>query len=195
MLLLAWEPNVVTKWIFIALGTNSYSCCLPALCRKLRLCLFFPIKVDPLNLESQNQTEKILMVLLSSPIKIWDKSVPELFSDIHTNKQTKRHYNMLCIYRFIFKSLKRYWIGQGNKTIRKRACLDSRGQFSNHYTSSGTVLKPLYFLGDSSQTTILPQGQFSNHYTSSGTVLKPLYFLSCLKIMITRKQWNRKAIL
>ena len=41
---LAWEPSV-------AHGTQSYSRRLPALDRKLRLYLFFPI-VDPLTLKS-----------------------------------------------------------------------------------------------------------------------------------------------
>ena len=57
--ILGWEPGV-------AQGTNSYSCRLPALCQKL---LFFPLTVDPLNWESQNQAKNIPVVLPSSPIK------------------------------------------------------------------------------------------------------------------------------
>ena len=40
----------------------------------------FAIKVDPLNLESQNQTKNIPVGLSSSPIKIWDKSVQGFLS-------------------------------------------------------------------------------------------------------------------
>ena len=47
---LAWEPSVVQV-------THSYSRRLPALGRKLRIYLFFPIKVDTLYLESLNHAE------------------------------------------------------------------------------------------------------------------------------------------
>ena len=56
---LAWEPSV-------ARGTYSYSRLLPT--------QFFPIQVDPLHLESQNQAKNIPVVLQSFPMKIWDKS-------------------------------------------------------------------------------------------------------------------------
>ena len=50
-----------------SLGTHSYARRLPVLGLKLR---FFPIKVDPLNLESQNQAKNICVVLPSSPINV-----------------------------------------------------------------------------------------------------------------------------
>ena len=49
---LAWEPSV-------AYVAYSYLSRLPAFGRKLRFDLFFPTKVDPLNLESQNQAQNI----------------------------------------------------------------------------------------------------------------------------------------
>ena len=40
----------------------------------------FAIKVEPLNLESQNQSEKIPVALPSSQIKIWGKSAKGFMS-------------------------------------------------------------------------------------------------------------------
>ena len=48
------------------------------------------MKVDPLNLETQNQAKNIPVVLPSSPIKIWDKSAKGFPSYDRTNKQTPR---------------------------------------------------------------------------------------------------------
>ena len=62
MLKFAWEPSV-------AQVTHSYSRCLPALC-KFTGKQNFAIKVDPLNLDSQNQTKNIPVVLPSSSMKI-----------------------------------------------------------------------------------------------------------------------------
>ena len=42
---------------------QCYSRRLPALGLKLRFQLVFPLKVDPLNVESQNQVKKIFVVL------------------------------------------------------------------------------------------------------------------------------------
>ena len=77
--ILAWEPSV----------TYSYSRRLPALGRKLRCQIFVAIKVDPLNLESQNQA--ISVIHPCSLIKILKKSVPGFLSYDRTNKQTLRH--------------------------------------------------------------------------------------------------------
>ena len=51
------------------------------------------IKVDPLNLESQNQAKNIPVGLPSSPIKIWGKSVQGFRSYERTIKQTDRQAN------------------------------------------------------------------------------------------------------
>ena len=63
IVILVWEPNA-------AKVTKSYSRRLPALKRFYRGTKFFTIKVDPVNLESQNQAKNIPMGLLSSSIKI-----------------------------------------------------------------------------------------------------------------------------
>ena len=47
---LTWEPRA-------AQGSHSDSHWLPAPCHKSRFYLFFPVKVDPLNLQSQNQVK------------------------------------------------------------------------------------------------------------------------------------------
>ena len=88
---IAWEPSV-------AQGTHSYSRCLPARGRKLRFSLFFPIKVDPINLESQNQAKNIPVVLPSSPIKTWGKLVQGFIRTMigQTNKQKL----ILYIYKY-----------------------------------------------------------------------------------------------
>ena len=53
----------------VAQATHNYARRLPAVGLKLRL--FFPIKVNPLNLESQNQFKNMSVILpSSSPIKI-----------------------------------------------------------------------------------------------------------------------------
>ena len=88
---IAWEPSV-------AQGTHSYSRCLPARGRKLRFSLFFPIKVDPINLESQNQAKNIPVVLPSSPIKTWEKSVLECLSYDRTHKQRNKRRLLLYIF-------------------------------------------------------------------------------------------------
>ena len=51
---LVWEPSD-------AQVTHNYSPHLPALCRKLWFKLFFPVKGDPMILESQNQAKNISM--------------------------------------------------------------------------------------------------------------------------------------
>ena len=63
---LAWEPSFPQV-------THSYTRRLPALDRKLRFLLFFPIKVDPLNLDSENQLKNIPVVLPSSTNKQTDR--------------------------------------------------------------------------------------------------------------------------
>ena len=59
--LLAWEASV-------SQGFHSHTRRFPALGLKLWFYLFFPLKVDPLNLKSQNQAENIAVVLPNSPI-------------------------------------------------------------------------------------------------------------------------------
>ena len=55
---------------------------LPELGRKI----FFPIEVDPLNLESQNQDKNIPMVLPSSPIKIDANLHPVVYLNLCKHK-------------------------------------------------------------------------------------------------------------
>ena len=86
-----------------ALGTQrcpDYSKLLPPLTRawsKIKSSAIFLLKVDLLNLESQNQTNNIPVGLPSSPIKIWGKSVQSFLSYDRTNKKISNKYN------FIFK--------------------------------------------------------------------------------------------
>ena len=68
---------------------------LPARCRKLRFYLFFPLKVDPLSLESQNQT--FPWISRVPQFKIWGKSVQGFRSYDQTNKQTNIDYNFIYI--------------------------------------------------------------------------------------------------
>ena len=49
----------------------------------------FALKVDPLNLESQNKAKNIPVILSSLPIKIWGKSVQGFLSYDRTHKQTE----------------------------------------------------------------------------------------------------------
>ena len=79
---LAWEPSA-------AKVTKSYSRRLPAL-NDFTGKLKFVIKVDQLNVESQNQAKDLPVGLPSSPIKIWGKSVQGFLSYDRTNKQTER---------------------------------------------------------------------------------------------------------
>ena len=60
----------------------------------------FASKVDPLNLESQNQAKNSLVGLPSSTIKIWGKSVKELLSYDRRNKQTDKQKLQLYIHRY-----------------------------------------------------------------------------------------------
>ena len=53
----------------------------------------FAIKVDLLNLESQHHAKNIHVGLLSSPIKIWGKSIQGFLSYDRTN----RDYNFIYI--------------------------------------------------------------------------------------------------
>ena len=55
----------------------------------------FVIKVDPLNLESQNQVKNISVGLPSSPIKICGESDKGFLSYDRTPKQTNRDYNFI----------------------------------------------------------------------------------------------------
>ena len=55
----------------------------------------FVIKVNSLNLESQNQTNNIQVALRSSSIKIKGKSVKGFLS--RTNKQTNRDFKFIYI--------------------------------------------------------------------------------------------------
>ena len=63
-----WEPSAANI-------TKSYSSRLAALERFDRETNFRYIKVDPLNLESQNEAKNMSVGLPSSLIKIWGKSV------------------------------------------------------------------------------------------------------------------------
>ena len=64
----------------VAKVTHSYFRRLPELDLKLRFCLVFPIKVDPLNLESQNQTKKIC--------------------EVKPNAKALRHFKVEAVYKF-----------------------------------------------------------------------------------------------
>ena len=70
--------------------------------------LIFVIKVDSLNLESQNQAKNISVDLPSSPIKIWGKSVKRFLSYDRTNKQTAdRQTEITTLYNNIYVYLVR----------------------------------------------------------------------------------------
>ena len=60
---------------------------------------YFSLYVDPLNLESQNQAENIPLLLPSSPIKVWGRSVKGFLS-YDTNKETE-----ITTCRYIFRCL------------------------------------------------------------------------------------------
>ena len=87
-IILPWEPSV-------AQVNHSYSRRLPALGRFKRVTNFFAIKVDPLNLDSQSQANNIPLVVPSSPIKIWGKSVLRFIRYDRAYKQTNRDYNFI----------------------------------------------------------------------------------------------------
>ena len=58
----------------------------------------FSVKVDTLNLESQNQAKNIPVGLPSSPIKIWGKLVQGFLSYDRKNKQTDRQTEITTFY-------------------------------------------------------------------------------------------------
>ena len=62
----------------------------------------FAVKVDPLNLESQNEAKNFPEVLPRSPIKIWVKSVLQ----VPMIGQTNRYYNFIYIYRYWMQEAK-----------------------------------------------------------------------------------------
>ena len=96
---------------YTSLGTQrcpGYSKLLPPFTRTWTILSgnkIFAIKVDLLNLESQNQAKNISVGLPISPIKIWGKSVQGFLSYDRTNKQTdwqtdrltNRDYNFIYI--------------------------------------------------------------------------------------------------
>ena len=62
--------------------------------------LIFAIKVDPLNLESQNRLRIFSwLILSSSPIKIYGKSVQGFLSYDQTKKQTDKQRSQLYAQR------------------------------------------------------------------------------------------------
>ena len=69
-------PPIVLDNLFDNLNIYVEICALP-------MSIIFPIKVNMLNLELFNQTENIPMVLRSSPIQIWGKSVKGFISCEH----------------------------------------------------------------------------------------------------------------
>ena len=65
-----------------------------------------PVKVDPLNIESQNQVKNIPVVHPTSPMKIRGKSVMGCLSSDRTykiKKNKKTEITILCIYDLIRK--------------------------------------------------------------------------------------------
>ena len=84
----------------VARSTSSYPSRLPALGHKLWLKIFYHYKVYPLNLESLNQTKTIPVVLPSSQIEIWGKTVKrlELWSDL--DKLNKDKNIQFLFYRY-----------------------------------------------------------------------------------------------
>ena len=83
---LAWEPSVVHVTLVDYPHLVDFT-------RKLT----FATKVDPLNWDSQAQTNNIPLALPSSPIKIWGKSVYGIKSYDRTYKQTNRQTDILYI--------------------------------------------------------------------------------------------------
>ena len=70
--------------------------------------MFFPLKVDPLSLESQNQAKNIPVTLLRSTIKI-DPGVFELRSDKERKKHRLQHwYRQMLKFKTLKKVLFRY---------------------------------------------------------------------------------------
>jgi len=79
----------------------------------------FDLKVDPHNLESQNQAQNIPAVHPSSPIKVEANiGVPELWSDKQIDRQTDKQRLQLYIYIEDYIPLTIY-IG---KNSRKKFC-------------------------------------------------------------------------
>ena len=70
--------NVFFYIYSVAQRSHSYFSRLPALSCKLRILLLFPLKVDPLNLESQNQAKNIFLGFKSIPHLNLRQSGPEV---------------------------------------------------------------------------------------------------------------------
>ena len=77
----------------VAQATHNFARRLPALGLKLRL--FFPIKVNPLNLESQNQFIRTFPWFSRVPHQ--SKSVKGFICSYWTSKQKNRDYNFIFI--------------------------------------------------------------------------------------------------
>ena len=93
----------------------------------------FAIKVDPFNLESQNQ----VMGLPTSPIKIWRKSVQGfLISDRthkQTDRQTNRDYNFIYINIYIDVYVIEPWKFINNQTwLNRKDVVQTLGLNLNH---------------------------------------------------------------
>ena len=76
----------------VAQATHNYARRLPALGLKLRL--FFPIKVNPLNLESQNRFKNISVI---SRVPHQSKSVKGFICSCWTSNEKNRDYNFMFI--------------------------------------------------------------------------------------------------
>ena len=110
----------------VARSTSSYPSRLPALGHKWWLKIFYQYKVYPLNLESLNQTKTIPVVLPSSQIEIWGKTVKrlELWSDLDKLNKDKNIQFLFYRYSMIRKK-------HQNKNFNKvtRGTLHSRCWF------------------------------------------------------------------
>ena len=86
-LLLAWEPSV-------AQGIHSYHAVYP------RLVIFFPIKVNPINLDSKTMLRTSPWFSRVPPNKTWDKSVNGILNYYRTNKQMRTNRTYLALNGF-----------------------------------------------------------------------------------------------
>ena len=130
-----------------AQGIHCQSHRLPALCLKLRFYLFFPLKVDPLSLESQNQ------------IFLWISRVPQ--SKIEANRsrssgvmigQTNRQTEITTLYVQIFTVFKTTPTSDDPHIIEEIPSIYTRHTDRNH------VGLPLYWFLQLQDSDIILEG-------------------------------------
>ena len=106
LVVISWCSNLGTRLVYQPLPT----------CRKLRFLLFFPIIVDPLNLDYQNQAMHIPVVSRVPPKKFEaNRSRGSWVLIGHTNvKQTNKNYkNSIKYKKKLF--IVRLWVAENNE--------------------------------------------------------------------------------